>query len=120
MGGYPRSVNEFLQRYPHFKVDFCSLISPYPAGNKSDLLVFATSIESAQPVRPYSLTRLYTVGCPSSSFNHDIPKLITDSSKNGRWVIPFGLRKTSNVNCFLITNILLYRGSLMSVSKANS
>ena len=51
-------------------------------------LVSATSIETGQPVRPCSLTRLYTVHCPSS-FCLDIPKMIMDSSKYRSWIIPF-------------------------------
>ena len=31
-------------------------------------------VESGQPAHPYSLTRLYNVGRPSSSFHLDIPK----------------------------------------------
>ena len=37
-------------------------VNPYPAGTKSDLVAFATSIEPHQPTHPCSLTRLYTVG----------------------------------------------------------
>ena len=55
--------------------------NPYPAGT-----------ENYQPLPPVlrqtsRLTKLYTVGCSSSSFHLDIPKMIMDCPKNGRWTI---------------------------------
>ena len=44
----------------------------------------AAYIDPGQSAHPCSLTKLYTVGWPSS---RNIPKMIMDSSKNGRWVI---------------------------------
>ena len=37
-------------------------------------LAIATSIELGQSAHPYSLTGLYTVGCPSSCSHIDFPK----------------------------------------------
>ena len=51
---------------------------------------FATSIEPVQPAHLCSLTKLYTVGWPTSGLHLDIlKKLIKNSSKNGKWIIPF-------------------------------
>ena len=52
-------------------------------------IVFATRIERGQPAHLCSLTRLYTIGWPTLSSHLNIPKMIMDSSKNIRWIIPF-------------------------------
>ena len=39
-----------------------------------------TSVQSDQ---------VYTVGSPTSSYHLDVPKMAMDSSKNGKWIIPF-------------------------------
>ena len=56
--------------------------NPYPAELK--VKVIAISIEPGQPVHPCSLTMLYIVGWLPSYSHLDIPKMIGDSSKNGR------------------------------------
>ena len=67
-------------------------------------LSFAISIEPDQPAQILCiLTRLYTVGWPSSSSHLDIPKMIMDSSKNRRLIIPFKKYGRLWVNCVLVS-----------------
>ena len=61
------------------------MINPYPAGT------FATSIEPGQPEHLCSMTRLYTVGCPTSSMYLDTPKIdngLFKKMKDGLWISP--------------------------------
>ena len=60
-----------------------NFINPYSANT------FATSMEPGQLAHPCSLNRLYTVGCPTLRFHLYIPKMIMESAKNVRWIIPF-------------------------------
>ena len=47
-----------------------SLILKYPAAIE---LISATNLEPGQPTHPCSLTRLYTVGFPTSKFSSSYP-----------------------------------------------
>ena len=74
-----------------------SVINPKP---NQKWLVLATSIEQGQPAYLRSLTRIYTIGCPSSNSNFISLKMIMDSSKNARWIIPFQKFGRLRVNFF--------------------
>ena len=71
----------YLQR-PHM-----NYLNPFCWNKKS--LDYATSIEPDQTAQMCRLAWLYTVGWPTSSSHLDIPKMIIDSSKSGRWTSPF-------------------------------
>ena len=73
------------------------LVNPYPAGT------FATRIEQGQTAHECSLTRLYIVGWPTSSCHLNIPKMIVDSAKNGKCIIP--LKKFSRLRVKLTDSI---------------
>ena len=63
---------------------FLTLILPTPK-----VISLCHCIEPGQPAHPCCQTCLYTVGWPSLSFHLDVPKIIMDSDKNERRIIPF-------------------------------
>ena len=69
----------------------------------NQVLAFTTSIEPDQAAHPSSLTRLYTVGWPTSSFPLDIPKMIIDIYRTGRWNIP--VKKFSKLRVNLLSTV---------------
>ena len=58
-------------------ITLTTTINTYPAGTERKL-AFATSIESGQHAHPCNLTRLFTVGRPTSSSHLDIPMTTTN------------------------------------------
>ena len=63
------------------------------------VISFANCIEPGQPSHPCSLTKLYTVGWPTSHIVSLISlKVIMDSSKKRRWIIPFKKFSRLSVN----------------------
>ena len=54
----PRCLSKLFVFKLNIKINMYHLINPYPTGNQM-WLVFATSIQSSQPVHPCSLARLY-------------------------------------------------------------
>ena len=81
------------------------------------------SLCPGQPAHPCSLTRLYTFGWPTSSSHFEIPKMIMDSYKNGRWISP--LKKFSRLRVKIKLRILLtligfiYLFDKLSLGKGN-
>ena len=69
-------------------VDWKLVISPLSCWNWK-CLAFTTSIEPGQSAHPYSLTRLYTVGLPSSSSDLDIPK--NDNGQFQKWKVDYSI-----------------------------
>ena len=67
---------------------FCINLTPYPAGSESDKPL--PPVESQVSLHgPCSLTRVYTIGWPTSNSHLDISKMIMNSSKNGMRIIQF-------------------------------
>ena len=44
---------------------------------------------ASPPPKKNIIARFYTVGWSTLSFHLDIPKMLMDSSKNGRWIVSF-------------------------------
>ena len=85
--GIKRVEKSYINHTPLFTATKFNT-KPFSCQNQK-WLVFATSIDPGQPAHLCSPTRLYTVGWPTSSYHLDIPKMIMDNTKNGRWINPF-------------------------------
>ena len=70
------------------------------------LLLSVISICSGQRAHSCSLTRLYTVGWPTSNSRLDFPKIENGQFQNSKWIIPFKIFSRLRVkNLYLNTLI---------------